>query len=70
MITQSDFNNWKQDEVTKTVYEAIAGAILDADKMAGEGLAITDLNYINWLRGYTHACKGIINHTFEDYAND
>ena len=55
-ISQSDFNNWKQDEVTKAVMAAAQQRAADYVTTL-LGLATDDLNQVNWAKGYIFACQ-------------
>ena len=65
MITQSDFNNWKQDEVTKTFLGTVNLRIYE--KMSElSGFARSDIDQVNWIRGYVMAMNEILDTSFEE----
>ena len=65
MITQSDFNNWKQDEVTKTFLGTVNLRIYE--KMSElSGFARSDIDQVNWIRGYVLALNEILETGFEE----
>lgn len=65
MITQSDFNNWKQDEVTKTFLGTVNLRIYE--KMSElSGFARSDIDQVNWIRGYVMAMNEILDTSFDE----
>ena len=65
MITQSDFNNWKQDEVTKTFLGTVNLRIYE--KMSElAGFARSDIDQVNWIRGYVMAMNEILDTSFDE----
>ena len=64
-ISQSDFNNWKQDEVTKAVMAAVQQRAADYVTTL-LGLATDDLNQVNWAKGYIFACQELLDISFEE----
>ena len=65
MITQSDFNNRKQDEVTKTFLGTVNLRIYE--KMSElSGFARSDIDQVNWIRGYVMAMNEILDTSFDE----
>ena len=64
-ISQSDFTNWLQDDVTKQVMLGIKERLFNASKQF-LGYPRTDIDQVNWLRGYITAYEEILDIKFED----
>ena len=64
-INQSDFTNWLQDDVTKQVMLGIKERLFNASKQF-LGYPRSDLDQVNWLRGYITAYEEILDIKFED----
>ena len=64
-ISQSDFTNWLQDDVTKQVMLGIKERLFNASKQF-LGYPRSDLDQVNWLRGYITAYEEILEIKFED----
>ena len=64
-INQSDFNNWIQDDVTKQVMLTIKERLFDSTKKL-LGYPRSDLDQVNWVRGYMTAYEEILSINFED----
>ena len=64
-INQSDFTNWLQDDVTKQVMLGIKERLFNASKQF-LGYPRSDLDQVNWLRGYMTADEEILDIKFED----
>ena len=64
-ISQSDFTNWLQDDVTKQVMLGIKERLFNASKQF-LGYPRSDLDQVNWLRGYITAYEEILDIKFED----
>lgn len=64
-ISQSDFTNWLQDDVTKQVMLGIKERLFNASKQF-LGYPRSDLDQVNWLRGYMTAYEEILDIKFED----
>lgn len=64
-INQSDFTNWLQDDVTKQVMLGIKERLFNASKQF-LGYPRSDLDQVNWLRGYMTAYEEILDIKFED----
>lgn len=65
MITQSDFNNWKQDEVTKNFFGTVNLRIYEK-MLELTGFARSDIDQVNWIRGYVLALNEILETGFEE----
>lgn len=63
--SQSDFNNWLQDDVTKQVMVTIKERLFNASKQF-LGYPRSDLDNVNWLRGYMTAYEELLNITFDE----
>lgn len=63
--SQSDFTNWLQDDVTKQVMLGIKERLFNASKQF-LGYPRSDLDQVNWLRGYMTAYEEILDIKFED----
>lgn len=64
-ITLSDFNNWKQDEVTRTFFGTVNVRIYE--KMSElTGFARSDIDQVNWTRGYLTALQEILETSFDE----
>ena len=64
-ITQSDFINWKQDEVTKVFFGTVNVRIYE--KMAElTGFSRSDMDQVNWNRGYIQALNEILETAFDE----
>ena len=64
-INQSDFTNWLQDDVTKQVMLGIKERLFNASKQF-LGYPRSDLDQVNWFRGYITAYEEILDIKFED----
>ena len=64
-ISQSDFTNWLQDDVTKQVMLGIKERLFNASKQF-LGYPRSDLDQVNWLRCYMTAYEEILDIKFED----
>ena len=64
-ISQSDFDNWIQDDVTKQVMLTIEERLFESTKQL-LGYPRSDLDQVNWVRGYMTAYEEILNINFED----
>ena len=64
-ISQSDFTNWLQDDVTKQVMLGIKERLFNASKQF-LGYPRSDIDQVNWLRGYMTAYEEILDIKFED----
>ena len=64
-INQSDFTNWLQDDVTKQVMLGIKERLFNASKQF-LGYPRSDIDQVNWLRGYMTAYEEILDIKFED----
>ena len=64
-ISQSDLTNWLQDDVTKQVMLGIKERLFNASKQF-LGYPRSDLDQVNWLRGYMTAYEEILDIKFED----
>lgn len=64
-ISQSDFTNWLQDDVTKQVMLGIKERLFNASKQF-LGYPRSDIDQVNWLRGYMTAYEEILEIKFED----
>lgn len=64
-INQSDFTNWLQDDVTKQVMLGIKERLFNASKQF-LGYPRSDIDQVNWLRGYMTAYEEILEIKFED----
>ena len=64
-ISQNDFTNWLQDDVTKQVMLGIKERLFNASKQF-LGYPRSDLDQVNWLRGYITAYEEILEIKFED----
>ena len=64
-INQSDFTNWLQDDVTKQVMLGIKERLFNASKQF-LGYPRSDIDQVNWLRGYITAYEEILDIKFED----
>ena len=64
-ISQSDFTNWLQDDVTKQVMLGIKERLFNASKQF-LGYPRSDIDQVNWLRGYITAYEEILDIKFED----
>lgn len=63
--SQSDFTNWLQDDVTKQVMLGIKERLFNASKQF-LGYPRSDIDQVNWLRGYMTAYEEILDIKFED----
>ena len=64
-LNQSDFDNWIQDDVTKQVMLTIKERLFESTKQV-LGYLRSDLDQVNWVRGYMTAYEEILNINFED----
>ena len=64
-ISQRDFDNWIQDDVTKQVMLTIKERLFESTKQL-LGWPRSDLDQVNWVRGYMTAYEEILNINFED----
>ena len=64
-LSQSDFDNWIQDDVTKQVMLTINERLFESTKQL-LGYPRSDLDQVNWVRGYMTAYEEILNINFED----
>ena len=64
-ISQSDFTNWLEDDVTKQVMLGIKERLFNTSKQF-LGYPRSDLDQVNWLRGYMTAYEEILDIKFED----
>ena len=64
-INQSDFDNWIQDDVTKQVMLTIKERLFESTKQL-LGHPRSDLDQVNWVRGYMTAYEEILDIKFED----
>ena len=64
-LNQSDFDNWIQDDVTKQVMLTIKERLFESTKQL-LGYHRSDLDQVNWVRGYMTAYEEILNINFED----
>lgn len=65
ILTRSDFDNWKQDSVTKAVMVSINERIFNAVQSL-TGTPRSDLDSVNWTRGYISALESLLEINFED----
>lgn len=64
-ISKSDFDTWKQDQVTQAVMSSVKERA--TDYLAGlTGLATEDLAKVNWTRGYVFACQELLDIGYEE----
>ena len=64
-LSQSDFDNWIQDDVTKQVMLTIKERLFESTKQL-LGYRRSDLDHVNWVRGYMTAYEEILDIKFED----
>lgn len=64
-ISQSDFDNWRSDPVTKAFYIAISERIEDAKEVLATQAGL-DLNEDNFLRGFIRAYRETLMFRIDD----
>ena len=64
-LSQGDFDNWIQDDVTKQVMLTIKERLFESTKHL-LGYPRSDLDQVNWVRGYMTAYEEILDIKFED----
>lgn len=69
MITKSEWNDWKQNQVTRAFFAAADMRIEDAKEI----LAVTagmDVEENNWYRGFIAAYREMFDFRVEDLVDD